>query len=131
MGWLMPAIEVMPPLPRLDSTALLRRCIALGCAGPVSVLVLGSPAALAQQQGYGQTLGTSPMERQVFDAGPGGKSQSILDSTNPIDLMNKLRRSTALDEATSPNSAIDQALKEYEAKATSAPVPSGPLRPAP
>ena len=103
------------------TTLLLGGALAAGLLSPVS--------AEPQLQGYGQTLGTSPQERQVFD--PGSKDSSILDSTNPLDLMNKLRRSTALDDATSPGSAIDQALKEYEAKATPAPLTSGKVLKAP
>ncbi len=75
----------------------------------------------AQQAGYGQTLGTTPMERQVYDGTgkPGGGS--ILDSANPLDLLNKLRRGTAMDDATPPSSAIDQALKDLDAQAAPAP----------
>jgi hypothetical protein len=42
-----------------------------------------------------------------------GKGSSVLDSVNPIDLMNKIRRSQALDDATPPSDAVDQALREY------------------
>ncbi|MFN9934351.1 MAG: hypothetical protein ACK55R_15510 [Cyanobacteriota bacterium] len=89
-------------------------------SGPLAV----SPAA-AQQAGYGQTLGTEQQQRQLLDGGssPSGTGGSILDSTNPIDLMNKLRRATAMDDATPPGSAVDQALKDFEAQ-TSAPAPS-------
>jgi hypothetical protein len=67
------------------------------------------------------------MERQLYEYGPGGSGSgggSILESTSPLDLMNKLRRSTALDEATSPSSAVDQALKEFDAQMTK-PAPAG------
>jgi hypothetical protein len=72
------------------------------------------PAA-AQQQGYGQTLqGPGAAGGGASSLGPSmGKGSSVLDSVNPIDLMNKIRRSTALDDATPPSDAIDQALKEY------------------
>jgi len=91
--------------------------------GAIAGALLSPVTAQTNLQGYGQTLGTSRQERQVFD--PGSKdNSSILDSTNPLDLMNKLRRSTALDDATSPGSAIDQALKEYEVKAAPAPLTS-------
>ena len=63
--------------------------------------------------------GQSKQEQQFYDYGPSsgsGKSGgSILDSTNPMDLMNKLRKSTAMDEATPPGDAIDQALKALNA----------------
>ncbi len=92
---------------------------------PAAALVL-LPAAQcrAQESGYGQTLGTTPMERQLYNYGPGKSSDSILDTTNPLDLMNKLRRSTAMEEATPPGSAVDQALREFDLQMTK-PAPSG------
>ena len=76
---------------------------------------LGSPAQ-AQQAGYGQTLG-SGQEQRVLDYGSGpSKGSSILDSANPIELMNKLRRGTAMDEATPPQDAVDAALKEFHSQ---------------
>ena len=39
------------------------------------------------------------------------KNGSILDATNPMDLINRLRQATAMDNATSPSEAIDEALK--------------------
>ena len=85
------------------------------------VLVVAACSALtlrpagAQQQGYGQTLqGPGATGGGASSLGPSmGKGNSVLDSVNPIDLMNKIRRSTALDDATPPSDAIDQALKEY------------------
>jgi hypothetical protein len=107
----------------MNRSIALRVCTA--GAGALALLLTGE--ARAQQAGYGQTLGTSIQERQLYDYGPGRSgsgSGSILDSTNPLDLMNKLKRSTALDDATSPSSAIDQALREFDAK-TPAPAPTG------
>jgi hypothetical protein len=79
----------------------------------------------AQQAGYGQTFGTTPMERQVYDGGAGRPSGgSILDSPNPIELMNRLRRGAAMEDATPPASAIDQALRELEVQSN--PVPPSP-----
>jgi hypothetical protein len=81
-------------------------------------------AASAQQQGYGQTLGLSPMERQMFDTDPrsGKGGGSLLDATNPLDLMNMIRRSTSMNDATPPASAIDQALREFDSE----PAPGAP-----
>jgi hypothetical protein len=99
--------------------------LTLAAAGLSAPLLLTATPASAQQAGYGQTLGTTPMERQMYDGGTGRpNSGSILDSTNPIDLMNKIRRSTAMDEATPPASAIDQALQQLEAQ--SSPAAAGP-----
>ncbi|MFM8525667.1 MAG: hypothetical protein ACKOCM_08620 [Cyanobacteriota bacterium] len=62
--------------------------------------------------------GYSKVEQQFIDQGGGGKGtgkgDSILDSTNPIDLMNKLRRGAAMEEATPPKDSIDAALRELE-----------------
>lgn len=104
-------------LPRRRLPAGLFPAIA-AIAGLSGSLLLSAAPAEAQQAGYGQTLGTSPMERQIYDGGTGRpNSGSILDSTNPLDLMNKIRRGTAMDEATPPSSAIDQALQQFEAQA--------------
>ncbi|MFM7696758.1 MAG: hypothetical protein ACKO6G_08825 [Vulcanococcus sp.] len=91
-------------------------CLALVAAPVLSGLALPS-AALGDYAGQ-----LSTQEQRIYDYGPGGsngssKSGSILDSTNPIDLMNKIRRGTAMDEATAPSDAIDAALKELEAQA--------------
>ncbi len=69
----------------------------------------GSPY-LAQINGIGQ----SPQEREFYGNSPGNKEGTILDATNPMDLMNRLRRATAMDNATSPSDAIDSALKALE-----------------
>lgn len=87
--------------------ARIARVVSLAiCALPAAgFVVLPAGEAAAQQAGYGQTLGTSTMERQLYDYGPGKSgtgSGSLLDSTNPLDLLNKLKRSTALDDATPP-----------------------------
>ncbi|MCS5705875.1 MAG: hypothetical protein VKN17_04640 [Cyanobacteriota bacterium] len=90
---------------------------ALVAAPLIGAALLGQPA-LAQQQGYGQTLGTGQQEREInFGSGPNRSSGGILDSTNPIDLMNKLRRGTAMDDATPPGDAIDAALNDYHHQA--------------
>jgi len=109
-----------PQRPPLSPIRLALRCCLLGAA-VVTAPLLGAAPASAQQAGYGQTLGTTPMERQIYDAGTGRpNSGTILDSTNPIDLMNRLRRSTAMDDATPPASAIDQALQQLEAQSAPA-----------
>ena len=105
------------PAPALKSAVSARGPAALLAA---LVVVAGShtlsprPAG-AQQQGYGQTLqGSGASGGGASSLGPSmGKGNSVLDAVNPIDLMNKIRRSTALDDATSPSDAIDQALRDY------------------
>ena len=82
-----------------------------------ATLAHGGPVG-AQVAGYGQTMGTSPQERQIYEGG--ASKSSVLDATNPIDLMNRLRRSTAMDDATSPDQAIDKALKDFDSPAPAA-----------
>ena len=67
--------------------------------------------------------GVSTQEQQIYDYGPAGtngtsKQGTVLDSTNPIDLMNKIRRGTAMDDATSPGDAVDAALKDLDAQSS-------------
>jgi hypothetical protein len=110
------------PLPSLSPSttvpAVFRRqgqafSLAIGLA---SSLAIGALPARAQQAGYGQTIGISPQERQIYGgSGTGSGSSSPLDAKNPIDLINQLRRSTSLDDATPPSTAVDQALKALEA----------------
>jgi hypothetical protein len=100
-------------------------------------LVCGLPAAMAQQSGYGQTMGTSPMEQQMYNYDPGsgsrpGGSAAGLNPANPLDLINKIRKSSAMDDATPPGDAVDQALKALEAQnQPQPPAPVGPLVTAP
>jgi hypothetical protein len=63
-----------------------------------------------------------------FGTGP-KRSSSILDSTNPLDLMNKLRRGTALDIATPPGDAVDAALKDFQVQSAPGQRQSSPLPP--
>ena len=122
------------PLPRprsasaLGSKALESK--ALGCnslgyfgatlalaAGFVSVAgvasVAGVGAARAQEKGYGQTI-SSPQQERELDYGTGtNRGGSALDSANPIDLMNKLRKATSMDDATPPVDAVDAALRDF------------------
>ncbi|CAK6697777.1 hypothetical protein I1E95_15130 [Synechococcus sp. CBW1107] len=87
------------------------------------------PPAQAQLPSYGQSV----QEQQIYDNSPTGRpSGGILESGNPLELMNKLRRNSALDNATQPGDAIDQALKDLEAQAAPAPrTPGGALVTAP
>lgn len=98
--------------------------LSLGCG-----LAAGLPPALAQQSGYGQTMGSSPMEQQLYNYDPGngsrpGGSSSGLNPANPLDLINKIRKGSAMDNATPPGDAVDQALKELEAQSRPRPAAS-------
>jgi len=98
-------------------------------------LVLSLPMAASAQP-----LGTAPavpgaQDRQLFGTGAGGgglgSNSSGLDINNPIDLINRIRRSTALDDATPPASAVDQALRELEGPAAGGKPAQPPSRPLP
>jgi hypothetical protein len=69
---------------------------------------------LAQESPMGSGY-QSPQQRDVFQSVPGQNDQeSVLDATNPMDLMNRLRRANAMNDATPPADAIDAALKALE-----------------
>ena len=73
----------------------------------------GVGAARAQEKGYGQTI-SSPQQERELDYGTGtNRGGSVLDSANPIDLMNKLRKATSMDDATNPGDAVDAALRDF------------------
>jgi hypothetical protein len=58
-------------------------------------------------------------EQEVYENVPGSsQDRGLLDATNPLDLMNRLRRATAMDDATDPDDAIDAALRDFEAQRT-------------
>ncbi|MFM7676525.1 MAG: hypothetical protein ACKO5F_13305 [Synechococcus sp.] len=91
----------------------------LPLAGALLVGLAAGAPALAEPQGWSQPYGMSKQERDLLDYGPGsGKGDSILDTTNPLDLMNKIRKGSALDDATPPGDAIDQALRDFDAQQT-------------
>jgi len=76
--------------------------------------VAGVGAARAQEKGYGQTI-SSPQQERELDYGTGtNRGGSALDSANPIDLMNKLRKATSMDNATNPGDAVDAALRDFQ-----------------
>lgn len=82
-----------------------------------ALALLALPLAAARPAQADTPYGPSKQERDVYDYGINGGSKSggsILDATNPIELMNRIRRSTALDDSTPPGDAVDQALKALE-----------------
>ena len=89
----------------------------LSLALPLLIAAALAPLpARAQQEGYGQTI-NSPQQQRELDYGTGPqRNTSVLDATNPIDLMNRLRRATAMDDATPPSDAIDAALRDFQAQ---------------
>ena len=114
-----------PPLPRprsasaLGSKALGSNFLGylgatLALASVVGVAsIIGFGAVRAQEKGYGQTI-SSPQQERELDYGTGtNRGGSALDSANPIDLMNKLRKATSMDNATNPGDAVDAALRDF------------------
>jgi hypothetical protein len=100
------------PVSHRGHRTLLEALLPLACGLP---LLLASAVPVgAQQQGYGQTI-NSPQQERELDAGTGAPSRnSALDATNPIELMNRLRRASAFDNATPPSDAIDAALRDFQ-----------------
>ena len=52
-------------------------------------------------------------ESDIFGNGSETGSSPILDATNPMDLINRLRQSEAMRDATPPSEAIDAALMDF------------------
>jgi hypothetical protein len=100
--------------------------LAAGVASVVGVAsVAGIGVARAQEKGYGQTI-SSPQQERELDYGTGtNRGGSVLDSANPIDLMNKLRKATAMDDATPPGDAVDAALRDFHSP-SAAPASASP-----
>lgn len=90
----------------------------------LAVLPVWSAPSSAQIQGSGQT-GYTPQEQRELDAGGGPSRSSVLDATNPIDLMNRIRRATAMDDATPPGDAVDAALRDFNSQPAARPVSPG------
>ncbi len=90
-------------------------CLRLHLLGIVSLLSLTTAGDVLAQQSPLTSGYQSPQERDVFQTEPGQKDKnSVLDATNPMELMNRLRRANAMNDATPPSDAIDAALKALE-----------------
>jgi hypothetical protein len=78
----------------------------------MSLVICADATAQESQTGSGYQ---SPQQRDVFQTVPGQNDQeSVLDATNPMELMNRLRRANAMNDATPPADAIDAALKALD-----------------
>jgi hypothetical protein len=76
----------------------------------VALLPVVSFPAFAQMGAY-----ETPQERQIYSPDSAGSAGgSVLDATNPMDLLNRIRQSSAMDDATPPSDAVDAALKAYQ-----------------
>lgn len=83
--------------------------------GILSVFFLVPPTDAWAQQNSLNSDYQSPAERDVFQTLPGQQDKkSLLDATNPMDLLNQLRRANSMNDATPPSDAIDAALKALE-----------------
>ena len=77
-----------------------------------------APAARAQSMLSGPSPFETNEDRDIFNTLPDTKRQgSVLDATNPMDLLNRLRQVNAMNDATDPADAIDAALKGWESQA--------------
>jgi hypothetical protein len=57
----------------------------------------------------------SPTQRSFSDYAPSQQDKrSLLDVTNPLELMNRLRNLNSMENATSPGDAVDRALKQFD-----------------
>jgi hypothetical protein len=76
----------------------------------VALLPVVSFPAFAQMSAY-----ETPQERRIYSPDSAGSAGgSVLDATNPMDLLNRIRQSNAMDDATPPSDAVDAALKAYQ-----------------
>jgi hypothetical protein len=67
---------------------------------------------LAQQADWVAQSNSNPQLQKELDYGSGKQeSGSLFNTANPMELMNKLRKSGAMDDATSPSDAVDAALR--------------------
>ena len=82
-----------------------------------TLIVIASPVGRCTASQIAD-VNQSPGERELFNTLPGESQKGgILDATNPMELMNRLKRATAMDDATPPSDAIDDALKGFEIEA--------------
>ncbi len=55
-----------------------------------------------------------PKDREIHNTfSDGQKKGTLLDATNPLELMNRLRQASAMENATNPSDAIDDAIKAF------------------
>lgn len=84
-------------------------------AGAVLVTCAAGASGLAQSQAP-MTGYQTPAEQEIYNTEPGKPKGSVLDATNPMDLLNRLRQATSMSDATDPVDAIDAALKGWESQ---------------
>ena len=73
-----------------------------------------TPAVTAQSMLTAQSPFETNEDRDIFNTLPDAKRQgSVLDATNPMELMQRLRQATSMNDATDPVDAIDAALRDF------------------
>ena len=79
-----------------------------------SALLTVCPAAQPQTTMSQPTVLERNEDRDIYNTLPGesNKKGSVLDVTNPMELMRSLRQATSMNDATDPVDAIDEALRE-------------------
>ena len=79
-----------------------------------SALLPVCPAAQSQTTMSQPTVLERNQDRDIYNTLPGEskKKGSVLDVTNPMELMRSLRQATSMNDATDPVDAIDEALRE-------------------
>ncbi|MCT0212795.1 MULTISPECIES: hypothetical protein [unclassified Synechococcus] len=95
------------------------------------ITVLACDPGWAQQKGYGQTFGTTPREGEIYDnyVKPGAGGGQPLSSPNILGVLERLSGAPAKPNPTPPGSAIDQAIRSFDAKADPAGQTSPPQLP--
>ena len=76
----------------------------------ITTLFFGAERAFAQVDSFYQNQD----EKEIFGNGTDAGAGPILDATNPMDLINRLRKSQSKNDATPPSDAIDAALKNFQ-----------------
>ncbi len=89
---------------------VIQRLALLGAA-PLIAFSAGSACAQSPLSGY-----QTPAEQEIYNTEPGKPKGSVLDATNPMDLLNRLRQANSMNDATDPSDAIDAALKGWDAQ---------------
>ena len=80
-------------------------------AMPAAVVALAGLAAFLPAH----AAPNEPLQEQnLYNYGTSKPGNSLMDVTNPMELMNRLRNSSAMDNATNPKDAIDAALRQFE-----------------
>ena len=87
-------------------------CLAIAaCSGLLSAsLSANSQTTLSQPNSSERN-----QDSDIYNTLPGesNKQRSVLDVTNPMELMRSLRQATSMNDATDPVDAIDEALREF------------------